>query len=97
MKIPQTKVIVKCISASEHTNNLPRENLETEKSHAGDTSHNCDRLFEGILYTVVILCAIIVAQDWLGVLGNAKNNCVEYGTDLRDDPHTGKGDIPSIW
>lgn len=96
MKIAQGKFIVKLISLSEDTDNLPWKNLVAQKSGDGHTENDFCSFEKCFFYTGIIFCAVIIADDRLRALRDAKNNRVKSNIYFRDNTDAGERNISSI-
>ena len=83
-------------SLSENADDLPRDQLETDKCGGENSGDGYDLFFQGVTNPAVQLCPVVEAKDGLASLGDADGKCHDKGIDLDDHSRTCKRDIASV-
>lgn len=58
--------------------------MEAEECRTGNTGYDGDRLFEGFFDAAIFSCTVMVSQNGLCTLGDAKDNSVENSADFEN-------------
>ena len=90
------KVKIGRASLSENADDLPRDQLKTDKCGGENSGYGYDLFFQGVTNPAVQLCSVVEAKDGLAALSDADGKCHDKCIDLYNHSRTCKRNIASV-